>query len=175
MAAHREAWHKLIDLDGRELAPASNAMTRAIALVFVLPDCPICNSYIPELNRLHDEFGGRGVQLILANADTTTHHEAAQHVDEYQIKVPVVLDARHEWVRKAGVSIAPEAAVFSRDGELLYRGRIDNRYADLGKRRAVVTSYDLRDALQAILAGQPIKAPRTQAIGCTIPIDKSKD
>jgi hypothetical protein len=115
------------------------------------------------------------VQLILANADTTTHHEAAQHVDEYQIKVPVVLDARHEWVRKAGVSIAPEAAVFSRDGELLYRGRIDNRYADLGKRRAVVTSYDLRDALQAILAGQPIKAPRTQAIGCTIPIDKSKD
>jgi hypothetical protein len=165
-----------IDLDGRVLSLAGDPSLKAIALVFILPDCPICNAYIPELNRLHQSFTTGGLQMILVHADTSTTAEAArQHAREYQIQAPVVLDPHHAWVRRSGAVTAPEAAVFSPAGELLYRGRIDNQYAGLGKRRAAVTSHDLRDALEAVRAGQPIKEPRTEAIGCLIPQHFSGD
>ena len=49
-----------------------------------------------------------------------------------------------------------------------YRGRIDNQYAALGKPRRVVTVHDLRDALDAVLAGRPVANPETEAFGCFI-------
>jgi len=52
---------------------------------------------------------------------------------------------------------------------LVYRGRIDDQFAGLGKRRTVVTSHDLRDALEATLVGKPVPQPRTEAVGCPIP------
>ena len=53
-------------------------------------------------------------------------------------------------------------------GRLLYRGRIDNRYAILGKPRLKATQHDLRVALEAISARKPVKTPRTVATGCYI-------
>jgi thiol-disulfide isomerase/thioredoxin len=160
---------KLIDREGREIWPPSDKAIKAVALVFVLPDCPICNAYIPELNRLNDDLDKSGVRLILIHADTTvTAAEAEKHAREYELQMPVALDPQRTWIKKAEATIAPEAAVFSRDGELLYRGRIDNQYAGLGKRRAIVTSHDLRDACEAVSTGQPVKEPRTEAIGCLL-------
>jgi hypothetical protein len=49
-----------------------------------------------------------------------------------------------------------------------YRGRIDNQYAALGKPRRVVTVHDLRDALDALVAGRPVVHPETEAFGCVI-------
>lgn len=143
---------------------------KASAVVFILPDCPICNSYIPVLNRIHADFAPRGINVMLIHADPeTTSEKARAHAREYNIQCPVAVDLEHTQVEKAGVSTAPEAAVFSPSGELLYRGRIDDQYAGLGKRRTVVTSHDLRDALDAILAGKPVREPRTEAVGCPIP------
>ncbi len=159
----------LLDLNQTNRAPSA-AGTKATALVFILPDCPICNSYVPELNRLHQSLSPRGIQLVLVHADnTTTAEQARQHAREYKIAPPIALDPRHTWVKLAAAATAPEAALFSPSGELLYRGRIDNQYAGPGQRRAIVTSRDLLAACEAILAGQPITTPRTPAIGCPIP------
>jgi hypothetical protein len=59
--------------------------------------------------------------------------------------------------------------VYSPKRELLYRGRIDDRYVDFGKRRPEPMTHDLREALEAILAGRPVARPRTEPIGCDIP------
>src|SRR4051812_48555109 len=45
---------RLMDVNGGPLWPAADSKTKAIALIFVLADCPICNAYLPELNRLHE-------------------------------------------------------------------------------------------------------------------------
>jgi len=47
-------------------------------------------------------------------------------------------------------------------------GRIDNRLEDLGKQRVQVTEFNLRDTLEAILAGKPVPRARTRALGCAI-------
>jgi hypothetical protein len=160
----------LVDIEGRELQPFAEGHVKVLVLVFVLPDCPIGNSYIPELNRLHQALAGRGAKIVFVHADSQVSADRArEHAREYKVEAPVVLDPRHTWVKRAGATVAPEAAVFSRAGELLYRGRIDNRYAGLGKRRMVVTEHDLTDALEAIVAGRPVKQTRTEAVGCLIP------
>jgi hypothetical protein len=158
------------DISGREIRPFDDPSTKALALGFLLPDCPIANSFIPEINRLHDAFSARGVTLLLIHADSeTTPDQAREHSREYQVRPPVVLDPRHHWVKRAGATTSPEVVVFSPTGEIVYRGRINDQYVDLGKRRAYVTSHDLKNAIEAFLAGQPIAKPHHEAVGCPIP------
>lgn len=159
------------DLDGKELRPLDDPSTKAIALVFILRDCPIANSYLPELNRLHQAFADRGVCLLLVHADPqVTPAQAREHAEAYQIQPRVVLDSEQRWLKQTEATISPEAVVISTAGQIVYRGRIDDQYAGVGKRRAVVTSHDLRDALEAVLADQPVRVGRTEAVGCPIHI-----
>ena len=71
-------------------------------------------------------------------------------------------------VQQMAATITPEAVVLSKSGEALYQGRIDDRYADLGKPRASAQSHDLQNALDDITNGRPIKTARTDAVGCFI-------
>jgi AhpC/TSA family len=160
----------LIDINGNRLGPFEQPGVKAVAMVFVLPDCPIANSYLPAINRLHEELAPQGVELLIVQADPgTTAEQAHQHASEYGITAPVILDADRAWVRRAGATRTPEAVVFSPAGEILYRGRIDDQYVGLGQKRPQATSHELRNALAAILAGRDVPEPRTEAIGCFIP------
>jgi hypothetical protein len=142
----------------------------ATVLVFTLQDCPIANSYIPTLNKLAEEYGPRGIRMLLVHVDPQLTMEAARaHAEEFQIHAPVVIDRQHAWVARAGATRSPEVAVFSPAGDIVYSGRIDDRYAGLGKRRTHVTSHDLREAIEAVLAGRPVSQTKTEAIGCFIP------
>ena len=160
----------MVDVNGQEFHPFNESDVRAVVLVFVLQDCPIANSYMPQLNRLHEQFEPRGVQMIVVESDPQISSEQARkHADDYQIGLPVVIDSRHEWVRFAKATRTPEAVVFSPRGEILYRGRIDDQYVGFGKRRMEVTKHDLQDALEAILADRPVPNAAAEAIGCYIP------
>ena len=162
---------EIVDIFGSVHRPFEDSQVRAIVLAFVMPDCPIANSYMPELNRLYLDYGWRGVRVFLIQVDPELSVANAQELArQFEIKPPVVLDQRHDWVRKVGATITPEAAVLSPHGSLLYLGRIDNRYAGFGKRREQVTERDLRDALDAILANRSVPHRRTQAVGCFIPV-----
>jgi thiol-disulfide isomerase/thioredoxin len=164
--------YEFVDINGAVHRPLKEEAVKAVVLVFIVPDCPICKAYMPELNRLQADYGRRGVRLFLLHTDPElTKEDAQQHARAYQLRLPVVLDSRHAWVSKVGATITPEAAVLSSAGKLLYRGRIDNRFPRIGQRRTHVTSHDLRDALDAILASKPIAQPRTEAVGCHIDLD----
>ena len=63
-------------------------------------------------------------------------------------------------------------AVFTPGGKLVYRGRINDLYTGFGDRRNAASEHNLRDALDAVLSGKPVKVSRTEAIGCLIePLD----
>ena len=70
--------------------------------------------------------------------------------------------------KRAKATVTPSVAIVDGGGIVRYRGRIDNAYADLGKPRQHVTSHDLRVSLDAMLAGRPVPAPETEALGCYI-------
>ena len=62
---------------------------------------------------------------------------------------------------------ATHALVLSH-GRIVYRGRIDDRYVDLGLERPAPTKHDLADALAAVVDGKPVQQATTQAVGCFI-------
>jgi thiol-disulfide isomerase/thioredoxin len=146
----------------------TNANSRTVVFIFVLPDCPICNSYVPELKRIRGAFPEMEFYRVYADPDTTTA-EARQHSNEYDFGFPGLLDPGQQLVRKSGATRTPEAAVFSPDGKLLYRGRIDDRYTDFGKKRDRPGQRDLENALRSILDKQPARWPNAAPIGCFIP------
>ena len=62
--------------------------------------------------------------------------------------------------------------VVSADKKVVYSGRIDDTFYALGKRRNVITTTELSDALAEIISGKSIKTPKTQAVGCIITSSK---
>jgi len=142
---------------------------KAVVLLFIASDCPISNSYAPEINRICARYTREKIAFSLVYSDPDLSLAAAKkHAREYGYTCPLILDHAHHLARQAGATVTPEAAVFTPDGKLIYRGRIDNLYVGYGQRRYGATKHDLRDALDAVVHGKPIPTPRTEAIGCFI-------
>ena len=164
----------LKDVTGATVQPLANAGQKATVLFFVMHECPVANGYAPEISRIMSEYSGKGIRSFVVYVENDlTPAKAREHARDYGFMSGAVLDPKHLLVKAAGATISPEAAVLSPAGVVLYRGRIDDRVADFGKRRVEPTRRDLRLALDAILAGKPVSARLTKAIGCYIPEDHS--
>ena len=148
---------------------------KAVVLLFLGHDCPISNGYAPEILRLCKEYRPKKITycVIYADADLGVD-DARKHAKEYGFTCPAILDPKMSLALKVGATVKPETAVLSSKGELLYLGRIDDIYADFGKRRSQPTRRELKDALDAILAGKSITVARTKAIGCPIDFPEKK-
>lgn len=156
------------DAQGAWVRPFAEAGDRPFLFLFLLHDCPAANGYAPEIQRLAADYPRVRMQVVYAEPDLTPA-AARAHARAYRIPCGVLLDPEQRLARAAGATISPEAALFSAGGELLYRGRIDDRMAEPGKRRPEPSRRDLRLALDAVLAGKPVPEPRTRAIGCYLP------
>ena len=155
------------DLDGAPVDPLAGDAP-ATVLVFVATACPVSNRYAPEIRRIHDDFASRGVRMYLVYPDKEETPAIRDHLREHAFGAPALRDPAHVLVRRAGVSVTPEAAVF-RGGAEVYHGRIDDRQVDLGVARAEASRHDLRDAIEGALSGKQPDETYAPAIGCSIP------
>ncbi len=159
------------DIDGTRREPLKAAKGQVEALFFVTNDCPVSNYYSHEIRRICDEYASRGARCALVYTDPAlTDEQARKHAEEYgHGAYPKIVDRTHALVKATGAAITPTAVVIKPDASIVYRGRIDNFYAAIGKQRRVVTEHDLRDALDAVLAGRPVAKPEASPVGCYIP------
>jgi hypothetical protein len=72
------------------------------------------------------------------------------------------------WSEAVAARFTPEAALVSPDGEVVYRGRVNDLYYALGKHRSTPRSSDLALAVEQALSGQQVVPSETDAIGCPI-------
>lgn len=167
-AARAETLPKEVtDISGRTVQIHEPGRLGAV-FIFVLQDCPISNGYAPEMNRLAATY--TNFNFFVVHVDSRiSRADAQKHADEFQLRLPVLIDWKHELVKTAGATITPEVAVFSPQGQRLYLGRIDDTYLAPMKKRMNATKFDLREALDAIVAGKSVPNAKTKAIGCFIP------
>jgi hypothetical protein len=157
------------DVDGKEHKPLDVGSAKAHVLFFVSHECPIANSYAPEITAIANDFTDQEVRFFLVHADRDLSVEnARKHAKEFGLALPVLIDKNHRLVSALGATRTPEAVILLADGTVGYRGRIDDLFPGLGKKRHAPVRRDLREALAQILAGQPVTVPRTEAVGCTI-------
>ena len=141
---------------------------KAFVLVFSTTSCPLVQRYWPALNRLEKDYRDKGVQFLAVNVgdDDPITAVAAQAV-RHEAEFPFVKDFDAVCAGKLGVKRVPEVVVLDADRKLRYRGRIGDQYR-IGGARPAPTRHDLKEALDAVLAGKPVAVPETTVDGCLV-------
>lgn len=151
-------------------AGAATSSGRVQVWIFSDVECPIARGYTPSLRDLAEAFAAQPVDWQLVYVDPTLGPgELEEHQRAFETGMPARVDTGHRLVRLAGVRFTPEAVVWGPGGELFYRGRIDNWYGDLSRKRPRPTRFDLRAAIEAALQGRATARPWPRAVGCDIP------
>jgi thiol-disulfide isomerase/thioredoxin len=145
---------------------------KAFVIVFTSTSCPLAKRYLPTLQKLATEYAGRDVQFLGVNAAAEDSIIAmATQAVQHEVGFPFAKDFDGACVRALGVRRTPEAVVLDGEHRLCYRGRIDDQYRLSGVRKEP-TSRDLKDALDAVLAGRAVAKAETEVDGCLITLAK---
>jgi thiol-disulfide isomerase/thioredoxin len=162
-----DALEGVVALNGEGVAELPIEEKGALVLIFTSVECPIANRYAPTLRKMVEEFKGARFILVYSNPDEKAE-AISKHLREYDLPMTAWQDSKQALARKVGATVTPEAAVYLGNGELVYRGRIDDRYVDWNQRRPAATKHDLKEVLGEIAAGKKVEARRTTAVGCHI-------
>jgi thiol-disulfide isomerase/thioredoxin len=166
--AHLE--FSLRDSTGKTYTADDVRRHKASVFIFVATDCPNSNTYAPVLARLYRDYSPRGVLFFNVYSDPSeTAETVRKHDSEFKVPFPALLDPRLILARQTGARMTPEAVILGPEGRELYRGRVDDRFVDIGKTRFQPTRDDLREALDETLQGKPATHPITKVLGCAIP------
>ncbi|MCC2672786.1 MAG: Peroxiredoxin, partial [Armatimonadetes bacterium] len=152
------------DLEGRGYTPLFLRAHPATVFLFVSTECPLANAYLPRIQELEARYYQRGVRVFLVDAHPAdTLPRLQEYVKSRQLVIPVVKDPEAVLTARLGATRTPEAVVVGREGQVLYRGRIDDH-----KDPKLVRKQHLVQTLDAILEGRPVPSARTEVEGCFI-------
>ena len=154
----------LPDASGAAHTLASLKGKNGAVLIFMAVQCPVSNAYNERMEKLAKDYAARGINVIGINANSVDSAEAVKaHAAEHKFTFTILKDPGNKVADRLGASVTPEAYLIDKSNKLLYRGRIDN-----SKNVEGVTSSELRDAIEATLAGKPITKTTANAFGCSI-------
>jgi peroxiredoxin len=157
-------------VSGKNLALVDSRGKMATVLVCLSIDCPISNEYMSTIKQIAQTYRERGVNFVGINpSGGQSLEQMANYARNHSLPFPFVKDAGGKVSRRLLYSVTPEARVFDDAGKLVYSGRIDDRYRRGGATDKNVAK-DLANALDEVLAGNPVSASRTKAMGCPIQI-----
>jgi peroxiredoxin len=154
----------LPDVTGTERSLKSLAGKKGTVLLFVAVQCPVSNAYNERMEKLAQDYKAKGIAVIGINSNVKEDADAVRgHAAENKLSFPILKDPSNKIADKLGATVTPEAYFLDANNKLVYHGRIDNsRNADQ------IETSDLRNALDAVLAGKAIEKPEAKAFGCTI-------
>ncbi|MFM9052982.1 MAG: redoxin domain-containing protein [Bacteroidota bacterium] len=137
--------------------------------IFLLPDCPACQSYTLTLKKLFEKFSQSGIRFIGVFAGKySKEKEMNEFESRYQLPFPLYVDKNHDLIRKLDVHVSPEVVTIDQSGTVSYRGRIDDWMYAVGKKRTVIRHHDLENALRSISDGKKPDPDKTVPVGCII-------
>jgi peroxiredoxin len=154
----------LPDVDGTERSLKSLAGKKGTVLLFIAVQCPVSNAYNERMEKLAADYKAKGIAVIGINSNVKEDAAAVKaHAAEHKLSFAILKDPGNKIADKLGASVTPEAYFIDPNNKLLYHGRIDNsRNADQ------IETSDLRNALDAALAGKAVEKTEAKAFGCTI-------
>lgn len=159
-------------VSGRMLRLKDLASPKATVVMFLCNHCPYVLYVNAEIVRLAREYQAKGVAFVgISSNDAETYPEDGPekmraHALEVGYPFPYLYDETQEVARNYDAACTPEFYVFDARLRLVYRGQLDGSRP---KRNPVEPNgQDLRAALDAVLAGQPIHAPQRPSGGCNI-------
>lgn len=138
---------------------------KATVVLFLSFDCPVARSYSTTLAELHAAYANKGVAFVGVLPTDDNPAEVAKRAAEYKIPFTVVTDPTLTAADAFKAITTPEAFVLDAASVLRYRGRIDNAFHARLKRNPQVTEFDLKNAIEDVLADKDVAVPATMAVG----------
>lgn len=170
---------KLTGVDDREYTLEDFKDAAALVVVFTCNHCPTAQAYEERLKKLVDDYQSKGVAVVAISPndpeavrlDELGYTDLNDSFEEMKIRArdkafnfPYLYDGDSgEASRAYGPTTTPHAFVFDRDRRLRYVGRIDD-----AERESLVKTQDLRDAIDAVLAGKSPAVAQTKTFGCSV-------
>ncbi|MCA1634329.1 MAG: thioredoxin family protein [Acidobacteria bacterium] len=155
---------KLPDADGKKHALSALKGKNGAVLIFISVQCPVSNAYNERMEKLAEDYRARGVNVIGINSNVAETPEAIkQHAKEKGFTFKVLKDAGNKLADRLDAQVTPEAYFLDTSNKLVYRGRIDN-----SRNGDAISANELRDAIDATLAGKPVAKAEARAFGCSI-------
>lgn len=151
---------------------------KLLLVLFTCNHCPTAQAYETRIKELHEDYRERGVQLVAISPndaeavrlDELGYSDLGDSLDDMKIRVrdadfefPYLYDGENQKVsQNYGAKATPHAFLFDSDRLLRYTGRIDN--GEVGE----ISRHDLRDAIDALLAGREVETKTTRVFGCSV-------
>ncbi len=157
-------------VDDKEHALSDYADKEAVVVIFSCNHCPYVQAWEDRMIQIQADYADKGVQLIAISANDAKKYPAdsfpkmKERAREKGFNFPYLYDETQEVARAYGAERTPEVFLFDKAGVLRYHGAIDDNYEDPN----AVRHHYLRDALDAVLAGQDPPVQETPPVGCTI-------
>jgi thiol-disulfide isomerase/thioredoxin len=170
---------KLRGVDGRRYSLRSFKKADVLVIVFTCNHCPTAQYYEERLKQIADDYKAKGVSLVAINPndpgsirlDELGYTDLSDSFDEMRIRAkarkfnfPYLYDGEKQATARAyGPVATPHAFVFDKERKLRYAGRVDD-----SERPEFVKVHDLRNAIDALLAGREVQVKHTKSFGCSI-------
>jgi peroxiredoxin/mono/diheme cytochrome c family protein len=159
---------RLPDFRGRVVELDEFADKQVLCVAFLGVECPLAIRYTDRLVELQKQFADQSVAFVAIDANPQDSlAELAAHARRHNVEFPLLKDGDQRVAQALGATRTPEVFVLDRRREVRYHGRIDDQYG-IGYVRLSATTHDLKDALNAVLAGQPVLIAHQPAVGCRI-------
>jgi peroxiredoxin len=154
----------LPDVDGKDHSLNSLKGKNGTVLIFVAVECPVSNAYNERMEKIAQDYQARGINVVGINANAReSAADVKAHAAEKHLTFPILKDNGNKLADALGATRTPEAYFLDAANRLLYHGRIDNS-RDVSQ----VNSSELREALDATLAGKVVAKTTANAFGCSI-------
>lgn len=170
---------RLKGVDDKEYALKDFDGSKYLAIVFTCNHCPTAQAYEARLKALVDDYKDKSLAVVAISPndensvrlDELGYTDLGDSFEDMKIRAahakfnfPYLHEGDKTGIsRKYGPTATPQVFLFDSERKLRYVGRIDD-----SEREANVAKKDLREALDALIAGTEVKTPKTNAIGCSV-------
>ncbi|GAB5451923.1 MAG: redoxin domain-containing protein [Halioglobus sp.] len=142
---------------------------KAVVLFVQGNGCPIVRNGAPTLKAIRDAYEDKGVTFFMLNPQPQdTRDSIAKEAEEFGYEMPILLDKGQLVAESLGVDRTAETFIINPATlEVLYHGPVDDRLGYETQKPEAKNHY-LKDALDAVLAGEEIAGNNPEAPGCLV-------
>jgi peroxiredoxin len=143
----------------------------ALVVMFICAHCPYVKHMEAGLAAFGRDYRDKPVGIVaISSNDAITHRDDGpeylrKQAERCGFTFNYLYDESQDVARAYEAACTPDLYLFDDEMRLVYRGQFDSSRPGSG---IPVTGEDLRAALDAVLAGQPVPAEQKPSIGCNI-------
>lgn len=159
------------NVGGSEVSLTDYGDASAVLVAFICNHCPYVVHIREEFVRFANEYREKGLAVIAISANDAETYPAdgpeamAEEADRYHFPFPYLFDQTQEVAKSYRAACTPDFFLFDDQQVLVYRGQFDGARP---RNEVPVTGEDLRQAVDAVLAGTPISGEQRPSMGCNI-------